>query len=320
MALTNEQYDRIMRDYEQKQREARREHDRRLEEILRKIPEFGELSQSAASAVAAFSAGLMNSESDASGTRERLRSIAGQREALLTKAGFPADYLEAVYSCPDCQDTGFIGREKCHCFRQKEVALLYSQSHLGSVSDESRFSSLREDVYGDDTESLRRFQNARDASLAFVRAFPDNDKNLLFMGGVGTGKTTLSGCIARELLDRGFSVIYFSAVALFEHLAEIRFSRESDDERTDPHGDLYDCDLLVIDDLGTELTNAFSAEQLFNLLNERIFRKKHMIISTNLGLDELQRVYAERIFSRITSSFSIWKLTGNDIRLRIRMQ
>jgi DNA replication protein DnaC len=132
---------------------------------------------------------------------------------------------------------------------------------------------------------------------------------------VGTGKSFLSCCIARELLDAGKSVKYFSAGALFDKISDLTFRSKEKETRSYFYQELYDCDLLIIDDLGTELVNAFVASELFDCLNERHLREKATIISSNISLEELRDHYSERIFSRITSHFELLKFTGPDIRM-----
>ena len=149
----------------------------------------------------------------------------------------------------------------------------------------------------------------------FIKNFNQDYHNILFYGTVGTGKSFLSGCIAKELIDQGCSVIYFSSSSLFDMLARYSFDYKEKEALQDFCEDIYGCDLLIIDDLGTEITNTFVASQLFSCLNERGLRKKAMIISTNLSLEELRDRYSDRIFSRITSFFSLCKLTGQDIRI-----
>ena len=149
----------------------------------------------------------------------------------------------------------------------------------------------------------------------FVNNFNSDYHNLFFYGMVGTGKSFLSGCVAKELLDKGNMVLYFSSISLFETLSKISFDFKAKEEFNHLMEDLYHCDLLIIDDLGTELTNAFVSSQLFSILNERHIRKKATVISSNLSLEELRERYSDRVFSRITSYFEICKITGPDIRM-----
>ena len=229
--------------------------------------------------------------------RETAAQITARRIRLLTENGFPADYLEMKWDCPDCRDTGYIGREKCHCLKQREISVLYNQSRLETLAAGADFSLLSEKYYTG--EDLDRFRNA-------------------LRGTVGTGKTMLSVCTAKALIEKGRSVLYFSAASLFDRLADCTFSSGSRDGLRGFLDDLYTCDLLIIDDLGTEFTNAFVASQLFTCISERELNRHSTIISTNLSLRELQARYSDRVFSRITSTYEICKITGKDIRLQRR--
>ena len=141
---------------------------------------------------------------------------------------------------------------------------------------------------------------------------------MLIYGNTGTGKTFLSNCIAKELLDLEYSVIYFTTFELFELFEKTTFSKNT--ESKEDASQLFDCDLLIIDDLGTELTNSFTTTRLFTCLNERLLRKKSTMISTNLNLPQLADLYSERIFSRITSYYTILKMFGPDIRIEKKLR
>ena len=160
-----------------------------------------------------------------------------------------------------------------------------------------------------------RFETAAKASKKFVEDFKFDYQNLFFYGTVGTGKSFLSGCIAKELLDSGHSVIYFSAAGLFDLLAKATFETGNKDRLIRLQQDLSQCELLIIDDLGTEMTNSFVASSLFSILNERHLASRATIISTNLSLEELRDRYSDRTFSRISSNFKLYKLSGTDIRM-----
>ena len=151
----------------------------------------------------------------------------------------------------------------------------------------------------------------------FVNQFDTTFANLYFFGDTGIGKTFLSNCIAKELLDLGHSVIYFTAFQLFDILSKGVFEKDADAIAT--HQNIFDCDLLIIDDLGTELSNSFTTSQLFLCLNERILRQKSTIISTNLNMNQVADIYSERVLSRISNSYTIIKLFGDDIRLKKRI-
>ena len=234
------------------------------------------------------------------------------KQELLTGAGFPEEYLSPVYDCPDCKDTGYIGSEKCHCFKQAIIDLLYEQSGIRSMLEKENFSSLSYDYY--QGEDLERFKKNVTTAKNFIKTFDSDYHNLFFYGTVGTGKSFLSGCIAKELIEKGFSVIYFSAAGLFETLSRNMFDYKNTEELRSLHEDLYGCDLLIIDDLGTECINNATASMFFSLLNERHLNQKATIISTNLFLEDIQNRYSERIFSRIMNQYISLKFTGPDIR------
>ena len=179
--------------------------------------------------------------------RETAAQITARRIRLLTENGFPADYLEMKWDCPDCRDTGYIGREKCHCLKQREISVLYNQSRLETLAAGADFSLLSEKYYTG--EDLDRFRNALRVCRIFVEQFDTVHRNLYLYGTVGTGKTMLSVCTAKALIEKGRSVLYFSAASLFDRLADCTFSSGSRDGLRGFLDDLYTCDLLIIDDL-----------------------------------------------------------------------
>lgn len=319
MALSNSQYETIIKGYQRVRDENRSLTDSRKQEIYQAIPEYLELAESISTlSVASAKRMLEGDETALSNLHQELAEVTARQRLLLTSHGFPADYLEPVYRCPRCRDTGYIAsenglREKCHCFRQQEISILYEQSHIQDMIEHENFSTLSYAYYQD--EDLRRFEAAVDISHRFVRNLRESYGNLFFYGTVGTGKSFLSGCIARELLQNGNSVIYFSAAGLFDTLARYTFDGRFKENLHDLREDLYSCDLLIIDDLGTEITNSFVTSELFSCLNERHLRSRSTLISTNISLEELRDRYSDRIFSRITSSFTLCKLTGPDIRI-----
>lgn len=314
MALTKAQYDTIRRSYEEKQTHNMRLLMQRRQQIYSQLPEYQALEASVgATSVAHGRLLLEGDEAALADLRQQLAQNASQRKTLLAQAGYPADYLEPSYDCPDCQDTGYIGGEKCHCFRQQEITLLYEQSGIQAMIARENFDTLSTAYY--EGEDLQRFENAVSISHKFVDNFKKSYQNLLFYGTVGTGKSFLSGCIARELLSQGLAVIYFSANGLFENLARYSFDAKSKETLYNFCKDIYNSDLVIIDDLGTEVTNSFVTSQLFSLIGERHLRQKATIISTNLNLEEMRDRYSDRIFSRITSNYSLCKLTGPDIRM-----
>lgn len=314
MPLNNTQYDSIIRTYEEKQNKNRHLMEERRAHVYEHVDGYRELDESISSISVEQGKRLLDGDESAlDDLRTLLRNLSESKTRLLLCAGLPADYLEPVYDCPDCKDTGYIEGRKCHCFRQAEISLLYEQSNIRQMLERENFSTLSYEYY--EGEDLTRFQSAVDTCKNFTKNFRFDYHNLFFYGTVGTGKSFLSGCIAKELIENGHSVIYFSAAGLFETLSQFSFDYKNKDELHGIYEDLYACDLLIIDDLGTELTNNFVTSQLFSCLNERHMRRKSTIISTNLSLEELRNRYSDRIFSRITSNYILCKLSGPDIRI-----
>lgn len=314
MALTNSQYDSIIRKYDEKQIANRHQLDQRLQIVYTKIPGYRDIEDCISSvSVAQGKKMLLGDDSALPKLKNMLKDLSSQKERLLIENGFDKDYLSPIYECSDCKDTGYIDGHKCHCFKQAMLSFLYEQSNIKDLLLTENFSALSYDYY--EGEDLSRFQKAVETAKNFIENFKSDYHNLFFYGTVGTGKSFLSCCIAKELIEDGHSVIYFSARQLFEVLSKSTFNYKDHAELQGIYEDLYECDLLIIDDLGTEMTNTFVTSQLFSCLNERYIRKNSTIISTNLSLEDLNNRYLDRIFSRITSNFDICKLTGLDIRM-----
>lgn len=321
MSLKKEQYDSIMSEYARIRDRNRRALEKRRTKAYARIPALQELDRQTPSLAIEQLRQRLQGASAAAGPgtpsfRETAARISETRRQLLIENGFSPDYLEMTWDCPDCHDTGYIGRQKCHCLRRRETAVLYDQSHLDALAEGAYFSALSEEYYSG--EDLKHFRAARRSCERFVEEFDSVFRNLYLYGTVGTGKTMLSVCTARALLEKGKSVLYFSAASLFDRLADCTFGSWTREGLRELTADLYGCDLLIIDDLGTEFTNAFVASQLFTCISERGLSRKPTIISTNLSLGDLQARYSDRVFSRITSSYELCKLTGRDIRLQKR--
>jgi len=314
VALTNSQYDQIKRIYDERLLARRREEEARLSYVNDKIDGFREVNESISSLCLKQAELLLNGQTSAlSDLKESIALLKEQKAFLLQQAGLPSDYLQIPYVCKDCQDTGYVDGEKCHCFKQASLSLLYDQSNLKDYLESTDFSKVSDEYYSG--QDLVHFRDSYEKSINFVNNFNNDYQNLCFYGTVGTGKSFLSGCIAKALMKDGYSVIYFSASGLIDLFSRYAFDYKSREESEEAYQDIYNCDLLIIDDLGTELTNSFSVSRLFTCLNERALRKKSIIISTNLSLEELRDRYSDRIFSRLTGNFKFCRMTGPDIRM-----
>ena len=324
MPLTNTQYDQIMRGYQDRQLKRQQLIDTRREEIAAKIPKITELDAQIASLSVRRARQLLDGDASAlTDLHDQIQTLSARKQECLQNAGYPADYFQPPYTCPDCHDTGFIGDEKCHCFKQAMVDLLYRQSNIHEVLERENF----------DTFDIRYYSDAKNRNLGisprenmqavlntchdFIDHFDEQARNLLFYGDTGVGKTFLTNCVARELLNTSHTVIYLTAFHLVDILQNNTFGNDDmDDSDENMFHYILDCDLLIIDDLGTELNNAFVTSQLFLCINERLLARKSTIISTNLSLQEFRNTYSERIFSRIIENYSWQKIYGDDIRFK----
>lgn len=236
--------------------------------------------------------------------------------------GYPENYLDPIYTCIDCQDTGYIDGYKCHCFNKAVTELFYSRSNAKNIRQNETFANFSPDCYSKSfidkssgKSSYEHMKDVFDVAYKFTMNFGKEQsvKNLLFYGNTGLGKTFLSNCIANELINSCHSVIYLTAIELFNTYSRSEFNKDSDNSEIVQ--EITDCDLLIIDDLGTELSNSFTNSRLFYCINDRILKDKSTIISTNLTLDKLSDQYSDRIFSRIMHSYKPLKFFGDNIRL-----
>ena len=327
MALKNSQYYAIMREYEKRQLKNHDIQSSRYEEVYQKLPEFKALDESISILSVQYGKKLLNGDARAlASLKEELEILRSSKKNLLISAGFPENYLEPIYDCPDCKDTGYIGNQKCHCFKRAVIGLLYEQSNIKEFPTEASFDNFSLDFYSPsiyDKTTGRSARTIMEDTLKichrFIDTFGKEFQNLFFYGSVGVGKTFLSTCIAREIMDREFSVLYFSAPQLFSALSQPKFDKNDVDAKNMSEH-IFNCDLLIIDDLGSEYTNAFIAAQFFTCINERLIHRKSTIISTNLSLESIADLYTERSFSRITSSYALLKIIGDDIRIKKKLK
>lgn len=317
MAINKSNFDEIIRDYERKQTEYRHKKERLMEKITKEYPRLIEIDQEISTlSVATAKALLLEGENDSLRIyKDKLAKLREEKQSILDSANFE----EIEYYCNDCKDTGYLENgHKCHCFKQQELNILYSQSNIKNIIATENFDNFSYNYYSKDfidaatgRSAYANIQNAVSVCKDFINNFEENKGNLFLYGATGVGKTFLSNCIAKELLDSYHSVIYLSAIQLFDLLAGESFSKNSNTGFTE---DIINCDLLIIDDLGTELKNSFTISALFNCLNERLLRRNSTIISSNLSLEQLQNEYNDRLFSRILGNYKILKIYGEDIR------
>lgn len=300
-------------------------HKKRIEEITKKYPNIIELDRTIQKKCLGLSLAILRSnvsEDDISAIKDEIMDLRAKKCEALVSLGYSPDYLSLHYQCNKCQDTGYIHSTQCSCYKNKLVKLYYKDSDLeDSVKvnnfdtfDLSLFSNNR--ISDDKYSSRKNMENILHYILKnYISSFSSHSNNLLFYGNSGTGKTFLSCCIAKELLDQGYLVVYKTSDELIRAFRDIKFNKNNDLEDM-----LINCDLLIIDDLGAEQITDFSTTELFTLLNKKILKKKKMLISTNLTLSMITQLYSERISSRLLGNFKLYKFYTDDIRIQLNLK
>lgn len=310
----------ILKSYELIRDEEKNLLADRKKEISQKIPYISDIENQIGKLSIELSLGMLkntpNKDNNIKNLKNKITELRMRKIELLVSNGYSMDYLELHYRCSKCKDTGFIGTDKCSCFKQKLVSLYYKNSDLALLLRNNNFNNFDFNYFStsrisNEPESPRKnIEKTLSKSWNFINTFNENSENLLFYGSSGTGKTFLSHCIAKELLDKGYLVVYRTADDLIQNLKHIKFNEDAQMENL-----LLNCDLLIIDDLGSEQISVFSKTELFNLLNKKLLSGKKMIVSTNYSLEEILKNYSERISSRLLGNFNLCKFYGDDIRI-----
>lgn len=263
-----------------------------------------------------------NSEKTLNEYKENITDLRVKKAEMLVSHGYDTDYLSLHYQCNKCQDTGYIGTKKCSCYKNKLITLYYQNSLLQDTVREKNFDNFDISLFsphkiGNEKYTPRRnMENILEFILHnYIPNFNSSNDNILFYGNPGSGKSYLSYCIAKELLDTGHLVLYKTSDELISDLKDIRFNNNKELEDL-----LLNCDLLIIDDLGAEQRNDFSTTELFNLLNKKLLKHKKMLISTNLSLPDITKLYSERIYSRLIGDFKLYKFYSEDIRITLNLK
>lgn len=319
-----------MYQYEQIRLKNHRIAEERYAKICEQIPEIHSIQEQLVKLSADYARKeLLNpdNKNNYSSYMNKKRALKKKKSKLLTDNGYPADYLAPIYNCKLCCDTGYIDNKPCKCFTQRKIALLYQHSNLMEILESENFSTFSEKYYDDkhidaniSTTPRQNILKIRDVCLDYVKHFDDTYNNFIFYGDNGVGKSFITHCVAKALLDTLHAVVYLTALQLINILEKNRFSND-DKEVPDSNGlsDIFESELLIIDDLGTELVNSFTSSELFNFIEERHLNRKSTIISTNLSFEELRNKYSERIFSRFVGYYDFYMIVGDDLRTKIAL-
>lgn len=317
MSYNNSVYKKIYDEYSQKYLIARQKATERERELHRLFPEIAEIDQELSkTGLEIFSASLSGEDykEKIACVREKNESLQAKRASILIGKGYPADYSHVKYECEKCGDTGFVDNTMCSCMREALTLAGIENSGFASLIKEQRFDNFSLDYYANNPKFYERMKSNVEFLEKYVCSFsPYSSKSVLLMGGTGLGKTHLSSAVAKGVIEKGFDVFYTSAIDLFSTFETDHFKNYSK-EPNELIERYFESDLLIVDDLGTEMITPFSVSTLFNLLNDRMVRKKPTIVSTNLTREEIKNKYNDRITSRICGEYQVLPFWGTDVR------
>lgn len=321
----------ILNEYERKRIHEINELEARKKELYSQIPRLKQIDSELSSSSISITKSIIkfSNPSLVNNLKQTITNLQEEKKSLLESIGKDSSYLSIHYDCEQCKDTGYITEGfktiKCNCLKQKIFDLEYNKSNISNMSNQN-FSKFKSTVYSDVVDKQKynseispreNIKIIKNICMNFITNFDDvNEKNLLFTGNTGLGKTFLSSCIANELLNKGKTVLYQTSPNMFDTIINYRFGKTT----SNIYNSLLDVDLLIIDDLGTESMNSMKFSELFNIINTRLLNQNNhctkTIISTNLNIQNLLHSYDERIVSRFIGNYNICRFFGDDIRFQ----
>ena len=321
MGYNRDNYKRIREEYQTKYLRAREAADARRAELHARIPAVAELDRSLSETgleiMRVTLEGGENRERRLAEIRERNELLLSARAEMLAAAGYPADYSSVHYECEKCGDSGYVDGKMCTCMRRALTLAGYVSSGIAGLLVSQTFDTFSLEYYRHQPAAYEAMARNLQIMRKFANEFSvEKMRNLLLLGSTGLGKTHLSSAVARAVIDRGFDVQYVTAVGMLSDFEYQRFgnSISGDSGGGENVARYYDCDLLIIDDLGTEVINQFTLSCVYNVINIRLTRKKSTIISTNLTQKELRDKYWDRVTSRLLGEYLPLMFTGTDVR------
>lgn len=320
----------LLIEYEQKRLNALKELDYRKEEIYIKFPRLQEIENELNKSSILFAKSILTSKSNLSleKLKQQIKNLKEEKISILKSDNKTSNYLEVWFECPICKDIGYITQNSkttmCSCLKQKLFNEEYNKSNISNIDVENfahfNLKLFSDEInvakYGEDISPRENMQEIKHSAFKFIQNFDNHsEKNLLFSGCTGLGKTFLSNCIVNELIKRGKTVLYQTAPVMLDSLITAMFKND-----TTLSDNLLNVDLLVIDDLGTETMNSMKFTELYKIINTRLLNQNgkttKTIISTNLDLQNLFNTYDERLVSRFVGYYNIYHFFGDDIRFK----
>lgn len=327
-AMNNQILENIMTEYNKMRLKAAHDADLRKEKLYAAFPELEEAEKQiqllSIKLSKLYLSNSVNINEQCLSLKSEIEQLKKKRIEIYKNNNIPDDYLKVKFECSKCNDTGYLqDGKKCSCLNKQIINNLYSISNMEYMLNKENFDTFDINMFSNDAyknEKLTPRQNMYyilEISEDFCSNFYDTNMNLLLYGSTGLGKTFMCNCIASALLRKEISVLYQTAFSLFEIIETHKFNKQIESEENKiNYNMIFECDLLIIDDLGTEVGNSFTNAELFNIINERLITNKKVIISTNLSLEQLRDTYSERITSRVFNNFVPLKFYGEDLRYK----
>ncbi len=326
----------VLREYDEKRTKAIIAADKRKKELLAINPTLADIDNQICCIALQNAKSILLSDSKEknrliSDLKKKLNSLIKEKNDFIKNLSKENSYLNPHFECKLCKDTGYIQKDgistMCTCLKQRLFDIAYNKSNMGNLEREN-FSSFDLRIFSDkpdkekyksDISPRENIQIIRQKAKNFIENFDNPDeKNLIFTGNTGVGKTFLTNCIANEILKLGKTVLYQTAPVMFDEINEAKFTREN--STIDLYEDILNVDLLIIDDLGTEKITDSKITELFTIINTRLLNQNHKItktiISTNLNVDELFKTYTTRIGSRLAGNYRFLRFFGDDLRFK----
>lgn len=316
MGYNKDDYIKVRNEFSNKYLRARREAEIKTAEIHALIPEINKidavLSGTGMDIMKIVSSPVTDKEAEVAKLRSRNDALIAEREEYLRANGYPPDYTDVHYDCPKCGDTGYVDTHMCECMKRAIAQEGYRSSGLGRLIDEQDFENFELKYYPEDERG--RIEKYVKMLRGFAESFSNESYgNFILTGTTGLGKTHLSTAVAKTVIERGFDVLYVSAVNMLGDFEAERFGSEMGQHGADLTR-YYGADLLIIDDLGTEVINKFTQTYLYNVINSRLNAKRSTMINTNFTPAELNSVYTSRVSSRLMGEYMPMLFRGVDIR------
>lgn len=315
-------YQAALRELEARRRRAEETAEARREEFFSQCPRAAlvreEMARNASGAArAVLSGGDVRREIGQ--MRDKGLALKAEYKSLLEERGLSELDVTPQYTCPACRDSGFVDGRMCRCLKTLQRTLAYDRLCMNAPLDKCTFENFSLEYYRQDERTFSRMERVLATCRTYAEKLRPDSPSLLFWGGTGLGKTHLSLAIAGQAIEKGMGVIYGSAQTFAVALEKERFHRE-DPDADDTDTQLTQCDLLILDDLGTEFPSAYVSAALYNILNNRMLANRPTIISTNLSMKELEKRYSVRFASRVTGYYGKLEFLGTDVRVQKRME